>query len=669
MQLARSIRWCVVALLPTILLVAFLVGVEARVPQMIEPGAVILSEVAWGGTAAGSADEWLELYNTTAAAINLNGWSLTDSSGDLNHTLNGTIPAHGFYLLERTDDSTVSDIPADEIYTGGLSNTGETLTLRDSGSTVIDTANGDGGVWPAGSGSPGYFSMERSGRALPDLDGNWVANDGSLRRNGLDANGNPLNGTPKQDNALWPPLDEPDLAVSKAAPALATAGELIPYELHLANLGGISAAGVRLTDTLPAGLVYVSDDSGLPVNQNPPYLVWEVGSLGAGAVLDFTLTATIGSGVTGLITNSLSAGTTTPESNLGNNLAQATTQVVPAVTGVVMNEIHADPDGTAGDANGDGVVDSADDEFVEFVNVSGAALDLSGWQLADGLSTRHVFPAHTVLPDGCGLVVFGGGQPVGGLFGNSSVQVASAGSLSLNNSGDTVVLRNLAGSDVVAYTYGVEGGDNQSLTRVPDIVGPDPLLKHSTASGAGGALYSPGKRLDGTLLAADCSLPSTTLSIGQIQGTGITTTWRDERVTTSGVVVGLFEGNLPGGDEFNGVFIQDPAGDGNPASSDGLYVNLGPAGVGLLPGDAVQVAGIVQEFDEYEQAGCLGPECMTQLVVVDLNNLLLVGSGSVAPTLLDPPGPPAAAQVYFESREGMLVSSPVTGTVRCRHTR
>ena len=81
------------------------------------------------------------------------------------------------------------------------------------------------------------------------------------------------------------------------------------------------------------------------------------------------------------------------------------------------------------------------------------------------------------------------------------------------------------------------------------------------------------------------------------------------------------------------------------------------------------MTGIVQEFDEYEQAGCLGPECMTQLVVVDLNNLLLVGSGSVAPTLLDPPGPPAAAQAYFESREGMLVSSPVTGTVRCRHTR
>jgi len=40
----------------------------------------------------------------------------------------GFITAHGFYLLERTDDTTVSDIGADQIYTGGLNNNGETLT-------------------------------------------------------------------------------------------------------------------------------------------------------------------------------------------------------------------------------------------------------------------------------------------------------------------------------------------------------------------------------------------------------------------------------------------------------------------------------------------------------------------------------------------------------------
>ena len=34
----------------------------------------------------------------------------------------------------------------------------------------------------------------------------------------------------------------------------------------------------------------------------------------------------------------------------------------------VINEIHADPDGTLGDANNDGTANFSDDEFVEIVN-------------------------------------------------------------------------------------------------------------------------------------------------------------------------------------------------------------------------------------------------------------------------------------------------------------
>ena len=37
---------------------------------------------------------------------------------------------------------------------------------------------------------------------------------------------------------------------------------------------------------------------------------------------------------------------------------------------IFINEILADPDATNGDANGDGVVSSTQDEFVELVNVS-----------------------------------------------------------------------------------------------------------------------------------------------------------------------------------------------------------------------------------------------------------------------------------------------------------
>lgn len=43
MQLARSICWCVTALLPATLSVAFLVSANAQALQMLEPGAVILS--------------------------------------------------------------------------------------------------------------------------------------------------------------------------------------------------------------------------------------------------------------------------------------------------------------------------------------------------------------------------------------------------------------------------------------------------------------------------------------------------------------------------------------------------------------------------------------------------------------------------------------------------
>ena len=60
----------------------------------------------------------------------------------------------------------------------------------------------------------------------------------------------------------------------------------------------------------------------------------------------------------------------------------------------VINEVNADPDTSlVGDANGDGVSNFSDDEFVELVNVSGGAQDISGWTLSDGVSIRHTFPS------------------------------------------------------------------------------------------------------------------------------------------------------------------------------------------------------------------------------------------------------------------------------------
>jgi len=125
---------------------------------------VMINEVAWSGTAASSNDEWIELHNPGPTPIDLDGWVLSDG-GDVNIHLRGTLPAYGFFLLERTDDTTILDLPADQIYTGALGNSGESLELFDPSGSAIDTAPGFGGV-------------------------------------GRDAQGNAIGGTPRQPNAV-----------------------------------------------------------------------------------------------------------------------------------------------------------------------------------------------------------------------------------------------------------------------------------------------------------------------------------------------------------------------------------------------------------------------------------------------------------------------------------
>lgn len=164
---------------------------------------------------------------------------------------------------------------------------------------------------------------------------------------------------------------------------------------------------------------------------------------------------------------------------------------------LVINEIHADPDTVLGDANGDGTVSNFSDEFLEIVNASGASIDLSGWTIWDTILSRHTFPSATILPDGCAILVFGGGDPVGD-FGGALVQTASSGGLYLNDLGEIVSLRDPGGDVHSTYTYGIEASQNQSITRDPDVNGPDPLVPHSQAAGSGGSLYSPGTRIDGS---------------------------------------------------------------------------------------------------------------------------------------------------------------------------
>jgi hypothetical protein len=159
---------------------------------------------------------------------------------------------------------------------------------------------------------------------------------------------------------------------------------------------------------------------------------------------------------------------------------------------VMINEVLADPPpDLAGDANGDGVRDGSNDEFVEIYNYGQNLVDLGGFLIADNTGTRFVFPAGATLMSGEAAVVFGGGDPAGG-FGGSVIHV-TGGMLGLNNTGDTVSLVAPDGTVVDRLTYtGSQGGQDRSLVRETDGDPQSAFVLHP------GAPFSPGTRQDGS---------------------------------------------------------------------------------------------------------------------------------------------------------------------------
>jgi len=110
-------------------------------PKAASPIDIVINEIAWMGTNTSYSDEWIELYNNTNNSVNLDNWTLKAVDGKPEIILSGTIQVNGFFLLERTDDNSVPNIAADQVYTGALSNNGEHLKLFDNQNNLIDEVN------------------------------------------------------------------------------------------------------------------------------------------------------------------------------------------------------------------------------------------------------------------------------------------------------------------------------------------------------------------------------------------------------------------------------------------------------------------------------------------------------------------------------------------------
>jgi predicted extracellular nuclease len=129
-----------------------------------------------------------------------------------------------------------------------------------------------------------------------------------------------------------------------------------------------------------------------------------------------------------------------------------------------------------------------------------------------------------------------------------------------------------------------------------------------------------------------CAQPYTKIPV--IQGSGATVALTGTQ-TTQGVVVGDYEGPSPA---LRGFFIQDPVGDGNPATSDGIFVFEGSNANTVSLGDVVRVTGTAGENQGQSQ--------------ISVGTIVKCGTGTVMPADVDFP---VASADFLEQYEGMLV--------------
>ena len=208
---------------------------------------VVISEIAWMGAPADANDEWIELHNQSSSPVDVTGWTIDDGDA-LFITLVGSISSNGFVLLERSDDNAVTSVSAFQIYTGALSNTGKTITLRDSVASKIDTVVGgenwssiggnnthkytpqrtESGGWITAPSTPG--TANASSGTTPDTEETSTQPTTNTSRNS--SGGKVVYGTPA------PPIPKPDqLVVTIDAPSILYVNQSADFKLSATGPG------------------------------------------------------------------------------------------------------------------------------------------------------------------------------------------------------------------------------------------------------------------------------------------------------------------------------------------------------------------------------------------------------------------------------------------------
>ncbi len=336
----------------------------------------------------------------------------------------------------------------------------------------------------------------------------------------------------------------------------------------------------------------------------------------------------------------------------------------PAQAGVVISQVY----GGGGNSGA-----TLQHDFIEIFNNGSSSESVGGWsvQYASAAGTIWqvtLIPAGTTLAPG-GYVLIrqaagtGGSVPVVGDVTGAIAMAAASGKVALANSSAALSGAAPAGGalvDIVSYgtANGTEGTPTGVLSATTAALRNGSGCTDTNNNSADFTVGTPAPRSSSTA-AAPCGggggggggggTPPVAATIPGIQGSGATSPLVGQAVVTSGVVTKLLN---------NGFFMQDLAGDGIPATSDGIFVftSTAPPAAAQV-GNLVQVTGSVVEF-----APGAGTAATPLTEIGSVTAVDLLGSGySIAPT---PVTLPLGAGDSLERFEGMLVAINGTLTVQ-----
>ncbi len=177
--------------LPLITLLSFSIALASHVMANSPDAVVTFQEIHYNPPVSQDA-EWIELHNQMAVNVDISGWKLANG---VDFTFpQGTIIQAGTNLIIAKLPAHPSLVGISGVlgpYTGSLSNSGETIELRNRSNRLMDRLSyGDSGSWPlAADGLGATLAKKRPGLASEPAE-NWRASQ-------------QIGGTPQQTNFLY----------------------------------------------------------------------------------------------------------------------------------------------------------------------------------------------------------------------------------------------------------------------------------------------------------------------------------------------------------------------------------------------------------------------------------------------------------------------------------